>query len=78
MAVNTAYLCVAEGCGIQMLEYRSLDGLAVVPEEVGGKPVTALQIPYEKQDLKTIIEAANREGNKEAVSLLMDKAAGSA
>lgn len=45
MAVNTAYLCEAESQGIRILEYRSLDGLAVVPEEIAGRPVTSLA-PY--------------------------------
>lgn len=45
MAVNTAYLCEAESQGIRILEYRSLDSLAVVPKEIAGWPVTMLA-PY--------------------------------
>lgn len=45
MAANTAYLCEEDGQGVRILEYRSLDSLAVVPKEVDGRPVTALA-PY--------------------------------
>lgn len=45
MAVNTAYFCESGSQGIRILEYRSLDGAAVVPERVDGSIVTALA-PY--------------------------------
>ncbi len=45
MTVSTAYLCEACGQGIRILEYRSLDGLAIVPESIGGKTVISLA-PY--------------------------------
>ena len=45
MTVSTAYLCEACGQGIRILEYRSLDGLAIVPESIDGKTVISLA-PY--------------------------------
>lgn len=45
MTAETAYLCEAGERGMVILNYRSLDSLAVVPEQVEGKPVTALA-PY--------------------------------
>ena len=43
--VNTAYLCEHDDQGIRILEYRSLDGLAAVPEHIDGRVVTSLA-PY--------------------------------
>lgn len=43
--VNTAYLCEHDDQGIRILEYRSLDGLAAVPERIDGRIVTSLA-PY--------------------------------
>lgn len=45
MTADTAYLCEAGKQGIVILSCRSLDSLAVVPEQVEGMPVTALA-PY--------------------------------
>ncbi len=61
MAVSTAYLCEAYGQGIRILEYRSLDGLAIVPERIDGKTVTSLA-PY----LFSVHEHYNDEPHTEA------------
>lgn len=45
MTGETAYLCEAGQQGVMILEYRGLDSLAVIPERIGGMPVTALA-PY--------------------------------
>lgn len=45
METNTVYLCEQGNHGVTLLEYRSLDSLAVVPDQIGGRPVTALA-PY--------------------------------
>lgn len=45
MAVNTAYLCEKTAYGTAILEYRSMDSLAVIPEHIEKRPVTALG-PY--------------------------------
>ena len=45
MTADTAYFWEKSGQGVRILDYRSMDSLAVVPEEIGGQPVTELA-PY--------------------------------
>lgn len=45
LGADTVYLCERGKEGVTLLEYRGLDSLAVVPEQIGGAAVTALA-PY--------------------------------